>query len=194
MPAVPSSWDVATGKELLRKQVEQANLGHVLRLSPSGEHILMGSANTAGRLLRVKDGKWTDLDPETSFIHSAEFSPDSTLLATGAIDGMARLWDTATGKLVQALPGHPGYILSLTFSADGRTLAAGSWRSVRLWEVPGGRRARSRTGSDVFGMAFSPDGQVLACGCGDSTILLWDVTTGARPRRRSRAGGGRPDG
>src|SRR5262249_43674772 len=154
-------------------------------------------------LVRVEDGKWTDLDTDFSFAHSVEFSPDGTLLATGLSDGVARLWDTATGKLVRALPGHPGYVLALAFSADGRTLAVGSWRSVRLWEVagvkgasPAGGRPRGRVTEvegDGFGAAVSPDGRGLACGCGDSAILLWDVAgrQGGEPGRPGAADLGR---
>src|SRR4249919_2711209 len=32
--------------------------------------------------------------------------------------------------------------------------------------------------SGVWGMAFSPDGSLLATSCGDGTLWLWDTATG----------------
>jgi hypothetical protein len=37
----------------------------------------------------------------------------------------------------------------------------------------------------VLALAFAPDGRTLASGGGDSGILLWDLTGGARPRKWS---------
>src|SRR5690348_10263594 len=43
-------------------------------------------------------------------------SPDGKLVATGGIDGIIRLWDVETGKLVKALVGHDSYVYGLAFS------------------------------------------------------------------------------
>jgi WD40 repeat protein len=85
------------------------------------------------------------------------------------------LWDLATGQEPRQLRGHTGWVRSVTFSPNGRTLAsAGIWE-VRLWDpVMGQLRAilRGHT-SALNSVAFSPDGQTLVSGSWDRTVRLW---------------------
>lgn len=89
------------------------------------------------------------------------------------------------------LPGDE--IMSVAFSPDGSTLAAGGRRGfLYVWDVRSGRRLRAVKShqESVNGVAFSPDGQLLASACGvafattgsdspdDTTVKFWDVKTG----------------
>jgi protein kinase-like protein/WD40 domain-containing protein len=109
------------------------------------------------------------------------FSPDGKLLVAG-LDGHAYLWDVASGLSVATLTapgGGPGYE---AFSPDGELLADadGSWNRVYLWDVATGRRTATLIPPGVgaiAGVAFSPDGKLLAVG--DSTrVFVWDTATG----------------
>ena len=46
------------------------------------------------------------------------------------------LLDARSGKKIGTLPGHPGGVSSLTFTADGQLLSGGFRGSARLWTVP----------------------------------------------------------
>jgi hypothetical protein len=64
-------------------------------------------------------------------------------LALGDADGTLRLCLAATGKELRRRRGHRGGITCLTFFADGKTLASGSWDTTALvWDVsdPLGRK------------------------------------------------------
>ena len=59
-------------------------------------------------------------------VDSVTFSPDGTLLATGSIDGTARVWRMSDGSLVRTLTGYTNGARSVAFSPDGTLLATGS--------------------------------------------------------------------
>jgi WD40 repeat protein len=70
------------------------------------------------------------------------FSPDSRLLCTGSGDELVKVWRVTDGKEVASLEGPPRGINAVTWSSDGKHLAATSRPAgqkepgeVRLWSV-----------------------------------------------------------
>src|SRR5262249_14173654 len=118
---------------------------------------------------------------------------------TGHRDSVC-LWATATGKNVLSfpLPGSSNAAEAMAFSPTGRLLATAEWEhrrlnngdmertwTVRLWETLSGQEVRrfAVPQGEVGSLAFAPDGRILACGGGDATILLWDLTGRAADHR-----------
>ena len=72
-------------------------------------------------------------------------------------------------------------ITSVTFSHDGKILAAGdSSGEIRLWRVSDNQPLNTFQGHTnwVTTLDFSPDDKLLASGSSDNKIKLWDVETG----------------
>jgi WD40 repeat protein len=120
------------------------------------------------------------LDGHTDFVTSLAFSPDSRLLASASYDQSVRLWDVMERQPAQVLQGHTDWVNSVSFSPDGQLLASGSWDgTVQLWSVPEGVPGPVlQYARHVNCVAFSPvvGSNMLASGCGDSIVRLWDVS------------------
>ena len=120
----------------------------------------------------------------TARINSVVFSPDGTMLASGASNGTVRVWDVETETNIATLIGHTNWVYSVAFSPDSRTLASGSSdETIKLWDIEAGKNITTLQGHRVESVAFSPDGAILASGSYDGTIFLWDMTEWIEPTR-----------
>jgi eukaryotic-like serine/threonine-protein kinase len=69
-------------------------------------------------------------------IHAAAYSPDGLQVLTCGEDGMARLWDIATGKPLGLTVSLGGAAYSAAFRPDGREVAVGRIKVIQLVGVP----------------------------------------------------------
>jgi WD40 repeat protein len=97
-------------------------------------------------------------------------------LATGSLDGTARLWEATTGAERHKFGGHTGPVTSVAFSSDGGWLVSGSWDgTIKFWDTETGQELRSLSehANSVQAVAVSPDGSLVASGSWDRTVRLW---------------------
>ncbi|HVU88540.1 MAG TPA: protein kinase [Pirellulales bacterium] len=120
-------------------------------------------------------------------IDAVSYSPDGKHVVTGSWEGVARIWDVATGQPVRELK-HGRYVHAVAYSPDGRFIATGSndkASELKLWDAASGVEIRSFDGHTdaVLSVAFSRDGQRLLSSSYDKTARLWDVATGQQVRQ-----------
>ena len=87
------------------------------------------------------------LEEYRSPVLSVAFSPDGTILASGAGDNTVKLWDVATSTNIATLEGHTDEVYSVAFSPDGTMLASASRdRTIKLWNVATGSKIATLEG------------------------------------------------
>jgi WD40 repeat protein len=80
--------------------------------------------------------------------------------------------------------GEGEFTRSVAFTFDGKVLASAGGNNedfaIRLWDVAGGQSILKLDGHTgiVWGLAFSPDGQMLASVSSDATAKIWDWRNG----------------
>ena len=69
----------------------------------TGFNLVTASGHKTVRLHQAIDGdNFRTLEGATDYLYSAAASPDESLIAAGGEDGVLRLWNGATGKLLVA--------------------------------------------------------------------------------------------
>lgn len=111
-----------------------------------------------------------------------EFAPDGCSLASLQwIDG-PKLWSVSFGRWRETLVASSSRVRALAYSPNRLLATAGSDQAVNLWDIDTGQLlARLRGhGEEIWAIAFSPDGTLIASGGRDEVVFLWPA---APPRR-----------
>jgi len=119
-------------------------------------------------------------------IGGVAFSPDGKVLFGGGADGRVRLWDVTQGVLKANTPiGHNGAITDLELSGARNLLVTlGADQLIRFWRLESKVPLADEyqvAGRAAKGLAFSPDGQLLAAGDDAGNIELWRLGEGQPP-------------
>ena len=111
------------------------------------------------------------------------FSPDGSRVVTGLADGVLRLWDADTGRVVGALQSeHNNAIGAVAFAPDGRHLVSGSDDGMlRIWSLATSQPVGlplSGHSSYVNSVAISGDGTRIVSAGGDGSLRVWSLPQG----------------
>ena len=164
-----------------------------LSISPDGTKLAAGVADDGNGMVIIIDlDSGEELLSFRAHLYSVPalvFSPDGALLATGAVDRMVKVWNSATGALIQSLP-LEGQGTSLAFSHDGGLLASGycsksenylcQESSVLLWSTTTWDEFRRLYGSGDWceDLAFSLSDDLVAGVDRNGDLNFWGVSDG----------------
>jgi WD40 repeat protein len=179
-------WDAQTAKRLGTLPGHRGSVTCVA-FSPDGTRLASGSEDRTVKVWDIHTGKELDtLEGPTGAVHSVTFSPNGTWLAAAGDKGS--VWDAVTFKLVGAIDGSA----AVAFSPDGTRLALGSWapRTVTVWDAAPNQLGKASMPllrlsghlSQIHGVAFSPDGKLLASASLDGMVKVWNAATGMEVR------------
>lgn len=110
-------------------------------------------------------------------VSDVRFLPDNRRVISVSRDGAAKLWDSASGRLLRTYESDRGNVTAVALSNDGTRLATGGHNKVvRVWDVETGDIVAIlepvRFGAS--GLAFLPEGKLLITSPGDITIWSLD--------------------
>ena len=115
---------------------------------------------------------------------------DHNWLIAGSYDSNIYVWALPGAaspqiRMLHVLRGHRSAVRSLVCLSPSSAFAppcllSGSYdRTIKLWEVAGGKMLKTLRGhaNFVFCVAFNPQGNLLASGSFDESLRIWDVKT-----------------
>ncbi|MCD8487657.1 MAG: hypothetical protein LRZ84_13220 [Desertifilum sp.] len=176
-------WDLTSG-ELIRTNYYVACEISSLAFSPNGQLLVLTGSNLEAnkgiiQLWHLETGKPRfTLEPAVT-PYGVMFNPDATMFAVGCNDQSIKLWNSATGGLVQTFTGHQGSVYAVAISSDGKLLASGSEDgTIVLWGLETGEKLQTLSGhrGGVRAIAFSQDRKTLISGSQDRTLKVWQYS------------------
>ncbi len=178
-------WDAETGELISVLRGHGSGFRSPPVFTPDGSTLVSGCTDGTVRIWDVSllerngilRGHW-------SFVCDVAFSPDGEHVASSAWDGTVRLWDARSGRQTGVLKHATGIISSVAFSHDGRRLATVERdRGLTLWDVASRKPVLAWSalagdrGADTRAV-FNPAGTLLAAGCAQGPVRLWDASSG----------------
>src|SRR5262249_52771741 len=134
--------------------------------------------------LKTPDGKAAKA-AHISLVESMAFSPDGKTLLTGSFQELPA-WDVEKAEPRQRLTGFADRVCAMTFSAAGKHSGTGGGAptedgEIKVFDSSNGKlviEIKNGHSDTVFGVAFSPDGKMLATCAADKFVKVFEVPAG----------------
>lgn len=158
-------------------------------LSISGGQVAVLERSNPGRL---PDTAFPTIQNSVNVVDLCWDPFDTRRLAVAGDDAKIRVWEVPEGGLKETLTepdlilqGHTEKIYSIKFHplASGIMVSSSYDLTVRLWNLESGEQVKTLTGHEdqVFAMAWSPDGKLLATVCKDGKVRIYDPRKATAP-------------
>jgi WD40 repeat protein/serine/threonine protein kinase len=160
--------------------------------SPDGKLLLLGWGSKSAQLRDAGTGELVRELPHGGIVYHAAFSADGRWAATSGKDGIARVWDVATGAPAGPALKHTGYVGWSQFSSDGNKLMTVRERhGVQLWDWRKGIRLAPEIvrRSELFHYSLSPDGTNVLTTARSGYAHIYDAETSRLTSQFHQQGG-----
>ncbi len=151
----------------------------IVAVSPDSTKIAAGFKSCIVRLYDFATGKEIhSYIGHAGSITSLCFAGDK--LCTSSSDTTLSLWSIKEGFRFGVLKGHTRTVTACTANTSGKLIVSVSLdMSIRVWSGTDGSFVSvlktPGSGSQMNSVAFHPEGQLIAVGCWDTTVKIWDT-------------------
>ncbi len=171
--------DAQTGEEL--PTISSTRVVFGASFSPDDSQIATAESGGVVALWDLEDREQIEPPMEVGGDPFAvDWSADGTRLLAASFQTRPRVFDPASGELVQQLPPAGDFIFDAEISPDGtRAAIVPGETTVPIFDVETGERAGRLEGHDdrVDQVAYSEDGGVIVSGSSDGTARVWSADT-----------------
>ncbi|MFO1041546.1 MAG: protein kinase [Planctomycetaceae bacterium] len=183
-------WEVATGRELM--SIDAGHGTRFVAFHPSKEQLASTGYGKKTVIWNLITGQPVrELKGEPFIGACLAYSTDGSKLIVGGSNikspgtsAVAKLWDSESGSTLRSFEGHSGEITSVAISPNEKWIATVGIldHQVKIWDATSGVELRTLRRSSpatlnhaTGGVAFSPNGALIAAGMGKG-VVLWDAT------------------
>ena len=168
--------------ELQRLSMEYSGLNQI-KISQKGDWIALGGQGSMVVWEWASQSYIVEQQCQGHSVQCVAYSPCATKIATGATDGVVKVWSASSGFCIVTFKNHSASVTGISWLRSGFALASSSKDgTVRVYDLRRYRNFRTLTTptpqrlSDV---TTDPGGELIAAAGGDSgSIFLWSVRTG----------------
>ena len=169
-------WNVEEGT--IQQTLPHTTAGYLnLAWSPDGKMIAVSASFNPVRLWNIEKGVFEiEFPRDTEGVRSIAYNPSESTIATlDPRNNTIHLWNagrgTQSGTHIKTLAENAG---SMAYSPDGKTIAAGGWHNMGIWDVHTATLKKMLDPAPIVGeVHYSPDGTIVAFASG-SWVHLWD--------------------
>ncbi len=173
-----------TSEKTLAKQFPDAHSDTVygVEFSPDGKLLASASADKFAKVFDVETGKHVQsYEGHTHHVMDITWKADLTLLASAGADNAIKVWNAETGEQTRTIATYSKQVTSLSFvGLQDNMLSSSGDRRVFFHAASNGNPVREFKGSPdyVYRAATTPDGGLVAAGCEDGILRVWNGTDG----------------